>query len=122
MVGLASFILYVVTHGHVSHVVIVVTKSRFDLIPMHSDGLAVKDEEHLRSGVVCLASAPAEVMIFQGLPLPLCRAELRLGCPYHISATGSLSSAPSLPMPNDDGQSYTLYSRPSNQQAELQHL
>lgn len=55
---------------------------------MDSDGLAVEDEEHLRSGVVCLASAPAEVMIFQGLPLPLCRAELHLGCPYHISATG----------------------------------
>jgi hypothetical protein len=94
---------------------IVVTKSRFDTIPINSDHLAVEHEEHLRSGVVCLACAPAEVMIFQGLPLPLCCAELHLGCPYHISATGSLSSAPRFPMPNDYGQSYTLYGRPSNQ-------
>lgn len=123
MVGLASVIFSnVVTHGHVCLMIIVVTKSRFDTISMNSDGLAVEDEEHLRTGMVFLASAPGEVVIFQRLPLPLCRAELDSGYPYHISATGILSGAPRFPMPYDYGQSYTLYSRPPNQEAESQHL
>jgi hypothetical protein len=45
---------------------------------MNSDGLAVEDEELLGSGLVCLASAPAEVMMFQRLPLSLCRVDLHL--------------------------------------------
>jgi hypothetical protein len=69
---------YVVTHGHVSHVIIVVNKFRSDTTPMNSDGLAVEDEELLRLGVVCLPSAPAELMILERLPLYLCRAELHL--------------------------------------------
>jgi hypothetical protein len=45
---------------------------------MNSDGLAVEDEELLGSGLICLASAPAEVMMFQRLPLSLCRVDLHL--------------------------------------------
>lgn len=41
---------YVVTHKYVCLVIIVVNKFRFDMIPMISDGLAVEDEELLRSG------------------------------------------------------------------------
>ena len=66
--------------------IIVVDKSRFDAIPMNSDGLVVEDEELLRSGVVCLASALAEVMILERLPLSLYRAELHL---VYAMITGS---------------------------------
>jgi hypothetical protein len=77
---------YVVTHGHVCHVIIVVNEFRFDMIPMNSDGLAVEDEELPRPGVIYLASAPAEVMILERLPLSLCRAELHL---MYAMITGS---------------------------------
>lgn len=58
--------------------IVVESKFRFDTTSMNSDGLAVEDEELLRSGLVCLASAPAKVMTFQRLLLSLCRVDLHL--------------------------------------------
>jgi hypothetical protein len=43
-------------------------KFRYDTLSMASDSLAMGDEELLRSGLVYLASAPAEVTMFQRLP------------------------------------------------------
>jgi hypothetical protein len=65
-----------VTHGHVCHVIIFEAKFRYDTISINSDSLAMGDEELLRSGLVYLASAPAEVTTFQRLPLSLCRVGL----------------------------------------------